>query len=292
METLPSTGAQLKSISRQISGHDEPKSKRKSSGVPSVRSISNVEAVSRQPTKIQSISHPSYSNHTSGASRADSSNRSVRSVPSIKNVPRQSTTAKTPLTPSGSLSIFGDRRTTPWERAERTITPCPSGSKDMLSTGPPDTSHQSTTNLAGVASKPPESTKAKGALNPARKTAPAAISKVPQVCKGRTIYKAKQSRRRHLPVLREAEEPKEAGGALVRPRGAVRVHAGLQPSDEDTWKWFAITAESLDALVDEDVDGAGGLLGRLDRKRDHDDSSRIRCFSWIVLIRAFEICMT
>ncbi|MCJ1399088.1 hypothetical protein MMC11_002290 [Xylographa trunciseda] len=77
-------------------------------------------------------------------------------------------------------------------------------------------------------------------------------AKAPSSIKAHKKKKRLARARRCLSVLPEAEEPYEAGFSVV-PRGAFRVRLGLEPSDEDTWRRYAITAESLSALL-EDVD--------------------------------------
>jgi len=75
-------------------------------------------------------------------------------------------------------------------------------------------------------------------------------AKVPNSITARKKKKAGAEARRCLPALDEAEEPYEAGVSAVPPGGS-RMRDGVQPSDEDTWRRFAITAESLAALMDE-----------------------------------------
>ncbi|MCJ1417819.1 hypothetical protein MMC32_004164 [Xylographa parallela] len=234
---VPSKTARIKSALRQISGHDNLTSKRNDSSDRKTPNIHNVETVSHAPTKMQPALQPSRSKDTSSTRPTASSNhRSIRDVFSVKTTPRDPPITKT------------------WERTKIKITPTPSASMEILSARPPDTSDQSTKKVLAVERKPPEPTKAKGTLPLERKVVPAAVTKGPPRAKTPSAHKARRSRaatsRRHLSVLEEANE----AGALVVAQGATRLCIGLQPSDEDTWRRFAITAESLSALVIEELD--------------------------------------
>ncbi|MCJ1320642.1 hypothetical protein MMC15_005982 [Xylographa vitiligo] len=260
METVPSRTARIKSALRQLSGHDKPTSKRKDSSDRSIGNVLNVKTVSRQPTKIQSILHPSRSKETNDATRTNSSNRSIGNISSIKATPRDSTKPKTTSTPpSSGVHTLGDRRNTPRERTKRRkAAPDPSGNVEMPSVRPADTSSQNTRNSLSVDSIPSESTRTKGTQPPERKVVPAAVCKGPsrpRISRDTNVYKANHSYRRRLPVHHEAEEPNEAGVHVVS-QGALRRRVGLEPSDEETWRRYAITAESFDALMHEDVDRA------------------------------------
>ncbi|MCJ1434961.1 hypothetical protein MMC27_004331 [Xylographa pallens] len=241
MEPAPSKTARIKSALRQISGHDILTSKRKDSSDRRTPNIHNVETVSRTPTMMQSALQPSRSKDTSFVRPTASSNhRSIRDVLSVKTTPRDPPKTKT------------------WPRTKIKIPPTPSASVEMLSARPPDTSDQSTKNVVAVERKPSESTKAEGTLPLERKVVPAAVTKRPPQPRTPSVHKARRSRaaapRRHLSVLREAEEANGAGAA-VGTQGATRLCIGLQPSDEDTWRRFAINAESVSALMIEELDG-------------------------------------
>ena len=240
MKPVPSKTARIKSALRQIGGHDKLTSKRMDSSDHKIPKIHSVETVSRAPTKMQSAIKPLRSKDASSATPTVSSNhRSLRDVFSVKTTPRDPPITKT------------------WERTKIKITPTPSASMEILSARPPDTIDQSTKNALAVERKAPESTKAKGIIPLDRKVVPPAVAKGPPRPKTPSAHKARRSRaaasRRHLSVLHEAEEANEAG-ALVVAQGATRLCIGLQPSDEDTWRRFAITADSLSALVIEELD--------------------------------------
>ncbi|MCJ1390134.1 hypothetical protein MMC18_002992 [Xylographa bjoerkii] len=82
---------------------------------------------------------------------------------------------------------------------------------------------------------------------------PTPEAKVPKSITAHAKKKSRAEARRYLSVLPEAEEPHEAGSPAAplmkaEEAGASRVRIGLQPSDEETWRRYAITAESLSAL--------------------------------------------